>query len=237
MLPTIGDFLFRYRNLLFPLCLPLALLPAPAALERPLLAAFLGFVIAAMGEAVRVSTIGLQYIVRGGRDRRVYAKDLITGGIYAHVRNPMYVGNVLILVGLAVASNSWICIAVLIPVYVFAWVAIVAAEERYLRGRFGSDFDAYCRDVPRWLPRLSGLRSTLSDHRFNWRRVVIKEYGTPLGWTWAWGVMVLWSLDRSDHGVGAYRAASLVIVLVMSIMLAFWIAARITKKSRRWESA
>ena len=237
MLQALGNFLFRYRTVVFPMALPLAFLPAPTVFERPLLAAFLGFLTCALGEAVRVTTIGLQYIVRGGRDRRVYAKDLVTGGIYSHTRNPMYVGNVLILAGLAVASNSWLCVAVLIPAYMFVCVAIVAAEESYLRDRFGGDFDAYCRDVPRWLPRLSGIRSTLADHSFNWRRVVIKEYGTPLGWTWAWGVLVLWSLNRSDSGVGAYRTASLVIVLVMSIMLAFWIAARISKKSRRWDSA
>lgn len=237
MLATIGDFLFRYRTLVFPLCLPLALLPAPALFENPLLAAVLGFAVAAAGEAVRVTTIGLQYIVRGGRDRRVYAKDLVTGGLYRHTRNPMYVGNVLILVGLAVASNSWFCVAVLIPVYVFICIAIVAAEERYLSGRFGGDFDAYCRDVPRWLPRLSGIRGTLADHQFDWRRVVIKEYGTPLGWTWTWGVLVLWGLHRSDGGIGVYRNASLAVVVVMSMMLVFWIAARVAKKSRRWEAA
>lgn len=237
MLVAIGNFFFRYRTLLFPLGLPLVLVPAPSLFGNPLLAAALGFVIAATGEAIRVTTIGLQYIVRGGRDRRVYAKDLVTGGIYAHTRNPMYVGNVLILAGLAVASNSSLCVVVLIPLYVFICVAIVVAEERYLRGHFGDDFDAYCRDVPRWLPRLAGIRYTLAQHRFDWRRVVIKEYGTPFGWTWAWGVLVLWSLYRSVGGIGAYRNASLAIVFVMSITLAFWIVARVAKKSRRWRSA
>ena len=122
-----------------------------------MIAAALGFATSAAGEFVRASTIGLQYIVRGGRDRRVYAKDLVTGGLYSHTRNPMYVGNMLILVGLAIASNSWTCVAVAIPFYAFVCAAIVAAEERYLRDRFGADFDAYCRDVPRWLPRLSGI--------------------------------------------------------------------------------
>ena len=159
MLPRIGDFLFRYRNVIFPLCLPLAFLPAPALFASPLLAGVVGFLICATGEAVRVTTIGLQYIVRGGRNRRVYAKDLVTGGIYAHTRNPMYVGNALILVGLAIASNSWLSVAVVIPLYLFTCMAIVAAEERYLRGRFGDAFDAYCRDVPRWLPRLAGIRT------------------------------------------------------------------------------
>ena len=153
MLANIGDFLFRYRNLLFPLCLPLAFLPGPRLFDEALVAAALGFAASAVGELVRASTIGLQYIVRGGRDRRVYANDLVTGGLYSHTRNPMYVGNMLILVGLTIASNSWACVAVAIPFYAFVCAAIVAAEERYLRGRFGADFDAYCRDVPGALER------------------------------------------------------------------------------------
>ena len=235
-LETIGTFLFRYRTVVFPLFLPLALLPSPMLFERPLLAAALGFALAALGEAVRVTTIGLQYIVRGGRDRRVYAKDLVTGGVYAHTRNPMYVGNMLILVGLAVASNSWLCVVLLVPLYVFVCVAIVAAEERYLRERFGAAFDAYCRDVPRWLPRLSGLRSTLADHHFNWRRVVLKEYGTPLGWISAWGLLVLWNLARAEGGLLAHRPAVFTVATITTAILAFWVFARYTKKSRRWGS-
>lgn len=237
MLANIGDFLFRYRNLIFPLCLPLGLLPGPNLFDQALIAAVLGFSISAIGEMVRASTIGLQYIVRGGRDRRVYAKDLVTGGLYSHTRNPMYVGNMLILVGLSVASNSWACVAVALPFYAFVCVAIVAAEERYLRGRFGAAFDAYCRDVPRWLPHLSGIRSTLVAHSFNWRRVVLKEYGTPTGWIWAWGVLVLWNLARSDGGMATQRPAVVAVAAVMTAVLAFWVFARFTKKSRRWASA
>ena len=237
MLANIGDFLFRYRNLLFPLCLPLALLPGPDVFDQALIAATVGFAVAAVGEAVRASTIGLQYIVRGGRDRRVYANDLVTGGLYSHTRNPMYVGNMLILIGLSIASNSWTCVAVAIPFYAFVCAAIVAAEERYLRDRFGADFEAYCRDVPRWLPRLSGLAATLADHSFNWRRVVLKEYGTPLGWISAWGLLVLWNLAQDEGGLLAQRPAVVTIASIMTAMLAFWVFARYTKKSRRWGSA
>jgi hypothetical protein len=120
--------------------------------------------------------------------------------------------------------------------YAFVCVAIVAAEERYLRNRFGADFEAYCRDVPRWLPRLSGIGATLADHSFNWRRVVIKEYGTPLGWIWAWGVLVLWNLAGSDGGIAMNQPAVIVVATVMATILAFWVFARITKKSRRWGS-
>jgi hypothetical protein len=54
----------------------------------------------------------------------------------------------------------------------------VAAEERYLAEKFGDAYQAYCRDVPRWWIRVGGLSATLEGFRFNWRRVVIKEYTT-----------------------------------------------------------
>ena len=44
-------------------------------------------------------TIGYEYIVRGGRQGKVYAEDLVQGGVFAHSRNPLYLGNLLIIVG------------------------------------------------------------------------------------------------------------------------------------------
>src|SRR5215831_2331857 len=161
MLTTAGNFLFRYRNSLFPLACVLLFLPGPDPFPDPLQAAAVGAVIAALGQIVRAATIGLRYVIRGGRGRRVYAEDLVTEGIYSHTRNPMYVGNLLIMVGVAIASNSWVTLAVAVPLGIFMYTSIVAAEEEYLQARFGAAFSAYCRDVPRWWPRLAGLRATL----------------------------------------------------------------------------
>ena len=129
MLIHLGNFFFKYRTVVFPLCLPLALVPAPTLFHDPMVAAAIGFALALCGEFVRSSTIGMQYIVRGGRDRRVYARDLVTGGLYAHTRNPMYIGNVLILAGLTISSNSWLAVGLLLPLYLFVCACIVAAEE------------------------------------------------------------------------------------------------------------
>jgi len=200
-------------------------------------AVLLGFVVAGLGQLVRGTTIGFKYIIRGGRDRRVYAEDLVTEGLYGHCRNPMYVGNVLILAGLAVASNSWLALGLLLPLYLFVCVCIVAAEERYLAERFGDAYDEYCRDVPRWRPRLDGIAETLADHEFNWRRLVIKEYGTLLGWSWTWGALYLWNLERSPGGTAAHRVEVVCVVALMLTTLATWIAARVIKKARLWKAA
>ena len=199
LLTTAGNFLFRYRNALFPFACVLLFLPGPDPFPDPLQATAVGAVIAALGQLIRAATIGLRYVVRGGRDRRVYAEDLVTEGIYSHTRNPMYVGNLLIMIGLAIASNSWVTIAVAVPLGCLMYASIVAAEEDYLQQRFGAAFRAYCRDVPRWWPRLAGLRATLTSMQFRWRRVVVKEYGTPFGWISVLILMALYNLWMSDQ--------------------------------------
>jgi protein-S-isoprenylcysteine O-methyltransferase Ste14 len=225
MMVAIGTFLFRYRNALFPPLFLLLLLPGPAVFANPAHAILLAFVVAALGQAVRATTIGLRYIKRGGRGGRVYATDLVTEGIYGHVRNPMYVGNVLICLGVAIASNELVVTLAAVPLAAFAYAAIVAAEERYLHEKFGAAYDAYCRDVPRWRPDLRGLRGTLAEMTFNWRRVVLKEFGTPWGWISAICALAVYDVWRGraldDHRplLGAVLGILLVATVLWALVL------------------
>lgn len=223
---AIGNFLFRYRNALFPLAFGLVFLPGPRLFADPPGVLLLGAAVALLGQALRAATIGLKYVIRGGRERCVYAEDLVTEGLYAHTRNPMYVGNLLILAGIAVASNSWACVIVAVPLFAFFYACIVAAEEDFLRGRFGPAFEAYARDVPRWGIRSSGLIQMIRSTRFSWRRVLVKEYGTPFAWIS--GLCAL-GLIR-----GAAAESSLAAVLVAILVLAgvSWGIARWLKKAR-----
>lgn len=228
---AIGNFFFRFRNAVFPFAFLLVLLPGPTLFDDPLYAALAGFVVAFAGQFVRAATIGLRYIIRGGKDRRVYAQDLVTEGLYSHSRNPMYVGNLLILTGVAIASNSWICFGIAVPLFLFIYFAIVAAEEAYLRQKFGQAFDHYCRDVPRWLPRLRGLGRTLHDSEFHWRRVLMKEYGTPTGWVLGICASVLWDLWWADALDDRQDAVNGIAAAMIGIAV-FWGVARFMKKSR-----
>jgi protein-S-isoprenylcysteine O-methyltransferase Ste14 len=223
---AIGSFLFRYRNALFPLSFALVFLPGARILAHPGVALAFGASIALAGQALRALTIGLKYIVRGGRARRVYAKDLVTDGMYAHTRNPMYVANLVILSGIAVASNSWACVAVALPVFAFCYACIVAAEEEFLRARFSDAFDAYAAEVPRWRMRFRGLGQTLAATRFSWRRVLVKEYGTPVAWI---AGLSLFGLIRGIPGDESLTAVFYAILVVTGI---FWIFARWLKKAR-----
>jgi protein-S-isoprenylcysteine O-methyltransferase Ste14 len=231
MLARIGHFLFQYRNALFPVaCLPL-FFPGAEPFEDTLLATLLGALVASLGQLVRAITIGYRYVIRGGRGRKVYAEDLVTEGVYAHVRNPMYVGNLLIVIGVALAANSWPTIIVGIPLAVFMYVCIVAAEEQYLRSRFGEAFENYCRDVPRWLPRSVALFREPGALTFRWRRVLVKEYGTPLGWISAIIVVTLFNFWH-DGEWPARQPEVTAIQWAFAITVTFWFVAWRLKKSR-----
>lgn len=179
---ALGNFLFHHRNKLFPIFYLLLFVPSPRVADDVMWMLGVGFVVALAGQAIRIGTIGLKYIIRGGRGRRVYAEDLVTDGIFAHCRNPLYVGNILILGGLGIMSNSVLFNLVATPLFVFMYSAIVRAEEDFLRGRFGEAYDRYADDVNRWLPSAWGLGGTLGSMEFNWRRVLIREYTTTYIW-------------------------------------------------------
>jgi len=182
MMVRIGNFFFHYRNGLFPLLYILIFLNGPAAFPDHRLAFLIGVAVALFGQILRGVTVGLDYIVRGGRNRQVYADRLVHGGLFAHCRNPLYVGNYLILVGVGIASNSLLFLAIGLPFFLFTYWAIIAAEEAFLRGKFGADFTEYCRRVNRLLPNFSGLSKTLEGMHFNWRRLISAEYGSAYIW-------------------------------------------------------
>ena len=198
----LGNFLFRYRNRLFPVALLMALLPGRDLFANPLHAVALGFGIAMLGQVVRGATIGYEYVIRGGRNKQVYAEGLVTEGIYRLCRNPMYVGNLLIVSGLTVASNSLTCVLVSVPLFAFFYVAIVAAEEAFLRAKFGAVYDRYVAAVPRWLPRIGAPGGTLADEKFHWMRVLVKEFATPFGWITVLMLLSFFHLATHDDMVG-----------------------------------
>ena len=80
-----------------------------------------GIVLVLLGQLLRIVTIGYEYIVRGGRNRQVYADDLVQGGMFALSRNPLYFGNVLIAVGLALVINAYAFYLIVIPLTV-SWL-------------------------------------------------------------------------------------------------------------------
>jgi protein-S-isoprenylcysteine O-methyltransferase Ste14 len=133
---------------------------AVIALARPVAHLVLaGLVLAAVGEGIRLWASG--HIEKG--------RSLATGGPYAHTRNPLYVGSVVMALGAAVASASpWVVLAVCLYLAAF-YPSVVRSEAAFLRGRFPDEYEEWSRAVPLFLPRLTpgGPRRTA----FDWKRV------------------------------------------------------------------
>jgi protein-S-isoprenylcysteine O-methyltransferase Ste14 len=232
-----GDFFFRNRNGVFPLVL-LALFAGfrpvyPQGSER--LDNWLdvvGIGIALLGQGLRVAVIGYVYIIRGGMNKQVYAEDLVTEGFFRHSRNPLYVGNLLVLLGLFVIHNNpWVYVLGG-AFFLFAYCSIVAAEEAYLSRKFGEAYDDYCRRVNRWLPDLRGLRQSIEGMQFAWRRVIVKEYGST--YAWCAGALLLMAYDTLAYFSYDQRRLYLnslgVILVVLTIC---WLLIRWLKRSLR----
>lgn len=237
MLTTLGRFFFKTRNALFPVIFfCLALTSRPIAWPGPFHwdRAFdvLGVLCAASGQALRILVIGLAYIRRGGLNKEVYADRLVQEGIFAHCRNPLYVGNFLALTGFCLIHDSWACYLVGIPVFALAYLTIVLAEEEFLRKKFGAEFEEYCRRVPRFGFRFGGLRETIAGSRFDWRRVVAKEYGSTFsGLTF---VLFLFVWDRYlVDGWAAARTTLLHALWIWVPCVFLYLFARRLKKTSR----
>lgn len=123
---------------------------APGALGEWALGAA-GWLLCSLGTGVRFwATL---YI--GGRKGQGVAQD----GPYSICRNPLYNGSFLILAGFACFVQSLtFCAGMLLTSAVYL-VMTVGSEEHRLRAKFGAEYVAYCRSVPRFWPRWSSLRA------------------------------------------------------------------------------
>lgn len=235
----IGNFFFKYRNFLFIILYLLLFIPSPPLFGEKtfgqnyyLYPIILGLLVTITGQIIRGMTIGLAYIVRGGRDKKVYADQLVTEGIFTHVRNPLYVGNILMLLGVGILANSLIYVAVIMPLFLFIYQAIVLAEENFLRNKFGASFDEYTKKVHRWIPNLSGIGKTFSAMSFKWKRWLIKEYNTQFVWLSGIALILLFKYPQLTNGDESLR--NTLAAIAVAVFLAYYLFVRYMKKSKKW---
>jgi protein-S-isoprenylcysteine O-methyltransferase Ste14 len=122
-----------------------------------------GAALVVLGEAIRFW--GVSYIGPISRTRSRSTGNLQDSGPFSVVRNPLYVGNFFLSLGLVVVANIWWLIPVYIAAFAFQYHYIVRWEEWNLRGKFGAEFEAYCARVPRWFPKLTAYKSGTHDFK------------------------------------------------------------------------
>ena len=173
----LGGWLFRKRTAL-PVPIALALLVIPPD-ESDVATAWLlvaGLPIVMLGELIRLW--GVHHIGAVSRTRSERLGPLIDSGPFAHVRNPLYIGNVLLWLGFAVSAGLPWLVPVIFALLAIEYHAIVRWEERLLETRIGPPYKDYMRRVPRWIPKAARASMSGGQAAFSWAQTLFSERGT-----------------------------------------------------------
>lgn len=152
-----------------------------------------GGTLAILGELLRywgVAYAGSLTRVTGG----VGAPEVIVAGPFAHVRNPLYVGNIIMYTGIGLMSNAlfpWlVCFALVY--FVFQYWQIVALEEEFLQKEFGPSYDEFRKQVPRFLPRITRYKNLVqANQQPDWSGALRSEKRTLQAFGFVLAILVI----------------------------------------------
>lgn len=160
-----GGWLFRNRSWL-PVPFLLVALLAPG--NSTAVAWLVGALLVCAGEAIRLAGVAAAGTVTRRRSRNV--QRLVDYGIFAWVRNPLYVGNFLAWMGFVAISGVLWFVPVAVALFAIEYSLIVRYEEGVLESIFGEQYLVYKRRTPRWIARPPATRAAGShDWGEAWR--------------------------------------------------------------------
>lgn len=231
-----GQSLFRWRSYL-PL-LPLFVVLAAADTRQPLwpIGAERGWgvfciLVSAAGLMIRAYVVGTTPAGTSGRNRgRQVAARLNISGWYSVVRHPLYLGNALMWLGVALLPRNVWALAV---VALFFWVyyeRIMLAEEAFLRDRFGEAYLEWSKRTPAFVPAFSRWRE--ADMPFSLRTVLRREYSGMFGAAAAFAVVDL----VREHAVRGRWMLDPLWAMTFTVSAAGYLVLRVLKSRTRWLS-
>lgn len=185
-----------------------------------------GFSFILLGQTIRVSSRG--YKAEHSRESQA----LIQGGPYQVVRNPMYLGILLIGLGVVLAVFKLWAAAIFLTVFVIRYVLLIYKEEKNLLAAFPGAYREYCKKVPRIFPSLSNLiKLDVAEYlpiKISW---VKKEIGSILGLLSLTLLAESWE-DIYREGIKVYLKQSvwLIFTFILFIIFVILLSKRTGKK-------
>ena len=159
----IREWVFKMRGGLWTLLFVIILLTAKKTSQNQILIALVLIILGQLWRCWAASFIGLY------RGENVKAQKLSTTGPYALMRNPLYFGNFLIGLGWAIIAGVHAVIIFCASFFILYNVVIIPHEEKFLRSKFGIEYEAYCTRVKRFFP----AKLNLKDLRGNFNSKIL----------------------------------------------------------------
>lgn len=168
------QLLFKYRSYT-----PLPFLLIMFFIAHPSVASIIsGLCISLAGEFIRLWGVA----IAGSETRTtgsVGGTYLITRGPFAYVRNPLYLGNIMMYFGVGIMSNTPVLALIAFGYFLFQYSLIVSLEEEALLHRFGDAYVEYYKSVPRFFPNfLKYKKGNDTQPELNWKRGLVSEHRT-----------------------------------------------------------
>jgi protein-S-isoprenylcysteine O-methyltransferase Ste14 len=199
-----GRRLFAFRSVVPLVLFPVVVLAMPESWQAE---AWLGpagaravqwiaVAVACAGVGIRCAAVGFAPDGTSSRDtHQLRAPALNTTGMYSVVRHPLYLGNALMWIGVAMSSRVWWLVVIVALVYWIYIERVMLVEEAFLRQTFGVTFETWAARTPAFVPRFSHW--TRSTESFAWKRV-LSEYNGLL--SMALVIPLLEFLEDQQHG-------------------------------------
>ncbi len=171
----IGNFLFKHRSFTpIPLIALVFIIFKPINLnERNIILNLAGLLISLLGETIRIFAVGYSFTGTSGRETFLRADALNTTGIYAIVRNPLYIGNFFMFTGIVIVFSNVFAVFVFALFLILQYYFIILSEENFLKKKYGESYESYCRQVRRILPTFKNYKR--NQNPFSLQKVIFKE--------------------------------------------------------------
>jgi len=231
-----GAFLFRGRSFLPLLAAPLvvAALLDPSY-SHPFFSGFSGslwkticILISLTGFLVRCLVAGFVPLGTSGRNtERQVAESLNITGLYSVVRNPLYLGNFLIILGLLLFIQVWWFALAGIAIFWIFYERIIFTEEEFLRQKFGATFVDWSMKTPVFIPNFKHWEKPALP--FEWKIVLRREHSTQFGMISALAVLGIAAdlFTKPDHRIATFWW------IFWGISLAIYLIFRFLKKKTK----
>lgn len=223
-----GDFCFKFRTMQYiPYVLVVLLeLEDFRRVTESIPYELFCFSVTLFGLLIRILTVA--YVPEGtsGRNRNEQiAETLNTSGMYSIVRNPLYVGNFFVFLGLTLLSQSWEIIAANSALMILFYTVIVLKEEDFLSQKFGEEYKEWTQKVNCFIPSFKNYKK--SDRKFSIKKVVKNEHDT---WLTALICFTLIEVVRGYFEVKTFFLAPLWIIIFACVFV-IWLVSKILKKT------